>query len=282
MSLECGGVGCCCDPESPVCFVEVQLKARISVAFEYLASWPCPVLMQIVPESDDEQRLQDVELNVPDAELLSRKLGDDGVGWRHWFQVERRFAVEYTAVTTVSRPDTSVQDTMATPLQDLPHDVVKYLMSSRYCPADGFSGFLGQFAGLSGGALVSELSDWCANNIAYDNAVSTSQTTAVDTFAAGAGVCRDFSHLLIGLCRSSAIPARFASVYCPEANPPDFHAVTEVYLGGRWHLIDPTGMGTASRMVRIGVGRDAADVAFLTAFGDLVFEKQAVSVSELD
>ena len=85
--------------------------------------------MQIVPESDDEQRLQDVELNVPDAELLSRKLGDDGVGWRHWFQVERRFAVEYTAVTTVSRPDTSVQDTMATPLQDLPHDVVKYLMS---------------------------------------------------------------------------------------------------------------------------------------------------------
>ena len=89
---------------------------------------------------------------------------------------------------------------------------------------------------------------------------------------------------MIVLARACSIPARFASVYAPDVTPQDFHAVAEVFLanpdgeGGAWHLVDPTGMATAADMVKIGVGRDALDVAFLTAFGTVELVEQQVSV----
>ena len=122
---------------------------------------------------------------------------------------------------------------------------------------------------------------WIKQNLTYDIFGSDGHTTALDTHATLRGVCRDYAHLLIAFARSSAIPARMVSVYGPEVNPSDFHAVAEVWLDGAWHLIDPTGMATADRMIRIGVGRDAADVAFLTAFGILTLNDQAVSVTQL-
>ena len=93
-------------------------------------------------------------------------------------------------------------------------------------------------------------------------------------------MCRDYAHVLIALARASAIPARYASVYSPDVDPMDFHAVAEVYLAGGWHIVDPTGMTTPQRTAIIGVGRDATDVAFLTSFGDMIFKFQQVQVVE--
>ncbi len=83
---------------------------------------------------------------------------------------------------------------------------------------------------------------------------------------------------MITFARAEGIPARIASVYALGVDPPDFHAVAEVFLGGEWHLVDPTGMAREADMVKIGVGRDAADVAFLTAFGEVKFNAQSVTV----
>ncbi|MEP6868231.1 MAG: transglutaminase family protein, partial [Novosphingobium sp.] len=94
-------------------------------------------------------------------------------------------------------------------------------------------------------------------------------------------VCRDFAHLMITLARASEIPARFASVYGLGVTPQDFHAVAEVFLGGEWHLVDPTGMAEPSSIIRIGAGRDAADVPFLSSFGFATFIGQSVEVWEV-
>jgi transglutaminase-like putative cysteine protease len=90
------------------------------------------------------------------------------------------------------------------------------------------------------------------------------------------------------LARASAIPARYCSVYAPGVEPPDFHAVAEVFLadpttpgGGAWHIVDATGMADPASAVKIGVGRDAADVSFMTAFGEVDFDDKMVAVSKV-
>lgn len=97
---------------------------------------------------------------------------------------------------------------------------------------------------------------------------------------ASAGVCRDFSHLGITLCRALNIPARAVSAYAFKLQPPDFHAVFEVFLDGGWWLVDPTRLAHVDGMVRIGVGRDAADVAFLSTTGPCMNNWQEVIVEQ--
>jgi transglutaminase-like putative cysteine protease len=156
---------------------------------------------------------------------------------------------------------------------------VPYLFPSRYCPSNRFVDLVeSEFAGLAGGARIAAMRDWLQGHLSYEPGHSDAQTTAVDTYLARAGVCRDYAHLMIALARAADIPARIASVYAPGVDPPDFHAVAEVFLGDSWHLVDATGMASAPEMAVVGVGRDIGDVAFLTAFGPLEMVGQSVSV----
>jgi transglutaminase-like putative cysteine protease len=99
-------------------------------------------------------------------------------------------------------------------------------------------------------------------------------------------VCRDFAHLGIALCRTLGIPARYVSAYAYRLDPPDFHAVFEAFMQGPdgpgWYLFDPTRMSDPTGLVRIGIGRDAADVAFCTPFGAVEFDKPEVSIVSLE
>jgi transglutaminase-like putative cysteine protease len=108
-------------------------------------------------------------------------------------------------------------------------------------------------------------------HIAFTSNVSSSKTSAVETLIERAGVCRDMTHLMISLCRALNIPARFVTGTDygadPALGPPDFHAYVEAYLGDRWYMFDASGTGIPMGFVRIGTGRDAADVAFATMFG---------------
>ncbi len=153
-------------------------------------------------------------------------------------------------------------------------------MASRYCYLDHFQEFVAQqFDGLEGGAFVVAASDWIKSNFTYANDASDGHTTSYDSFRTRKGVCRDYAHVMISLARSVAIPARIVSAYGPDVAPQDFHAVVEVYLDGRWHLVDPTGMAKPEEIVRVGVGRDAADVAFMTSYGWLDLKTQSVQVT---
>lgn len=165
---------------------------------------------------------------------------------------------------------------------DLPADVLPYLMPSRYSPADQFLRFTGrEFGQWTGGAKVIAIIDWIRSHLDYVHGVSNAQTTAEQTFVDRAGVCRDFTHLGLALCRAGGIPARAVAAYALALDPPDFHAVFEVWLGDGWWLIDPTGLAPVAGLIRIAHGRDAADIAFLTTSGPVEPIAMRVSVVEL-
>jgi transglutaminase-like putative cysteine protease len=158
-------------------------------------------------------------------------------------------------------------------------DAVIALRQSRFCPSDALAGFAaGEFGRLEPGTdLAGAIAAWVFERIAYEGGASGPLDTAVDTLLSGAGVCRDFAHLTIALCRALGIPARLAAVYAPGLSPMDFHAVVEVRRGGCWEVHDPTRLAPRSSLVRIATGRDAADTAFATTLhGTLELTTQSV------
>jgi transglutaminase-like putative cysteine protease len=256
------------------------MKLQIDVQLDYSFEQPCAVLLQIEVAAC---RGQAVEASVlSGAEPRVRVAAQDDLGTRMWLDVEGGMRIDYAARVTVTRPATDLAAQPAAALHCLPAAAVQYLMPSRYCPSDQFATLVhDEFGGLEGGAKIAAMRDWIAGHLSYVPGASDASTTAIDTFVARQGVCRDYAHLMIALARAADIPARIASVYAPGASPPDFHAVAEVFLGDGWHIVDPTGMASAADAAVIGIGRDAGDVAFLTAFGPLAMNSQSVSVRRL-
>lgn len=165
---------------------------------------------------------------------------------------------------------------------ELPPGCLPYLLPSRFCPSDKFMRFAQrEFSGLrDGAAKVKAVLDWIGEHVDYVAGVSTAETTAERTFVDRAGVCRDFMHLGVTLCRALNIPARAVSAYAWKLDPPDFHAIFEVYLDGQWWMVDPTRLAPIEGIVRIACGRDAADIAFMTTSRNCECRKVAVSVEE--
>ena len=181
------------------------------------------------------------------------------------------FEVFYRAVVEVNMP-TQDQQAREYEVAELPAEVLHYLLPSRYCESD----LMGAMARRTFGDLprgwvrVQAICDWIHQHISYEIGSSQATTTARDVLANRAGVCRDFAHLGITLCRALNIPARFVfgHVEFPDP-PPGFHALFEAYIGGQWMLFDPTKMVDLGTIVRIGTGVDATDVAFATMYGDV-------------
>lgn len=192
--------------------------------------------------------------------------------------------VDYKAEVEVHtpQPDPALRET---PVGQVPDDIFPYLLATRYCESDVLCGevvrMFGQLA--PGYQRVRALTDWIRSEIAYKPGSTHSTTTAQEVFEQRAGVCRDFAHLGITFCRALNIPARIVVGYVWFDEPPqDFHAVFEAWLDGQWVLFDPTGMAPVDRLVRIGTGRDAKDVAFATMFGQLQMTRKQVMVLEHD
>jgi transglutaminase-like putative cysteine protease len=157
------------------------------------------------------------------------------------------------------------------PIAKLPLEVMPFLLPSRFVQSDLLYAFAQREFGYleRGHGRVTAICNWICGNFNYWHGSSNPQTTAVDTLIARAGVCRDFAHLAMAFCRALKIPARMVSAYAYGLQPSDFHAVFEAYLGGRWYLFDATRQAALDGIVRIGAGRDAADVAFAAFFGQV-------------
>ena len=242
----------------------MRISIRVDVDYQIYADQA--ILLTIEAAQTDGQTVVDSWLQI-DTATLHRMAGEGAVGGRVWaFAVGERFVVRYGATVDVDRATVDLTALGADPMHALPAEVLTYLRPSRYCQSDLFTEFVAaQFGNLDGGAKVAAILDWVAGGIAYVSGSSSSTTTAIDTFNAGQGVCRDFAHLVCSLARASGIPARYVSVYGADVSPPDFHAVVQVWLGGAWHLVDATRMSCATGLVIIGAGRDAGDVAFMEA-----------------
>ena len=179
------------------------------------------------------------------------------------------FSLRYRARVQVMRPRRNAKASEL-PIAALPDDVLHNLMPTRYCESDLLGpAALKLFGELPPGySRVQAISDWIHRNVDYRTGSSDTTTTACDVFVRRAGVCRDFAHLGVTFCRALNIPARLAVGYAMyETPPPDFHAMFEAFVGGRWELFDPTHMSAPRDLVRIAVGHDAKDVAFSTIFG---------------
>ena len=252
---------------------------EIQVQLEYAFERACSVLLQIEAAARPEQVIRQAHIAVTPAGHFARVPAQDGFGERIWLSVAGRMLADYRATVAIDRPAHDPAALAAVPLHRLPGEAVQYLLPSRYCQSHQFVDFVeSQFGTLSGGTKVAAICDWVAGHLSYVPGASHSGTTAIDTFHAGEGICRDYAHLMITLARAADIPARIASVYAPGVTPPDFHAVAEVYLEGGWQLFDPTGMAQPDEIAVIGIGRDSGDVAFLTAFGPLEMIGQSVTV----
>ncbi len=169
-------------------------------------------------------------------------------------------------------------------LADIPGPVLPFLYPSRYCESDKLNAFaMGRFGALPlGHGRVQAICDWVRRHVQFTSGASAGTTSAADTFVQRRGVCRDFAHLMIALCRALNIPARFATGMDygadPSLGPPDFHAYVEAWLGGRWYLFDPSGTATPLGLMRFASGRDAADCAWATIFGDVLPLNQQLRV----
>ena len=169
------------------------------------------------------------------------------------------------------------------PVTSVPDDVLRYLMPSRYCESDSMSRAAQQLFGQvpPGIGRVRAIENWIHDSIAYLPGFSNSTTTAQEVFVQRAGVCRDFAHLGITLCRALNIPARLVVGYVHFAEPPqDFHTVFEAWLDHQWVLFDGTKKASVDRLVRVGTGLDAKDVAFATIFGRVRLIRQELVVDE--
>ncbi|WP_375289965.1 transglutaminase family protein [Qipengyuania sp.] len=259
----------------------------IETRFRFRADNPTDVLLQFEAARVPEQTLDNLSTTMSDSPHIARVAAQDTIGERLWVRVEGEFDVHHTASATINRMLTELEPLDRLDLHDLPGEAVPYLFDSRYCAGDRFQSFVSsEFGNASGGAKVIAMRDWIADHFAYTPGSSTPTTTALDSFVERQGICRDYAHVMITFARAAGIPARFVSCYAPDVTPQDFHAVAEVFLadpstpgGGAWYLVDATEMADPAEVVKIGVGRDAADVSFLTSFGPTEFLDKTVSVT---
>jgi transglutaminase-like putative cysteine protease len=251
------------------------IEAGFDIAFECPA--PTPMLLQLNVHPSRDADLLTADRITSDPPLPMRSYLD------HFGNRVTRVDVPAGFVTFSDRfviadpgePDRPLPDVSTTAIADLPDDVLLFLVSSRYCDSDKLADFAwSQFGGLPGGARgVRAISDFVHAKIRFSYPDARSTRCASDSMQEGIGVCRDFAHLAIALCRCLNIPARYCTGYLgdigvpPDVNPGDFSAWAEVFLDGQWWTIDARHNHPRIGRIVMGRGRDAADVAMSTAFG---------------
>ena len=262
----------------------MKLKATCDITVT--AASDCPLIAMLRPRSGQTQWIisdrYDLQPWVPVTEFvdsygnLCQRLivpqGQMRIAVEVTMEVEDHIAVDF--------------DAPQTPITELPDSVLHYLLQSRYCPSDKMQDKALAVAGAAqpGYAQVEMIRAWVHDNLQYRYGVSSATTDALDTLAHGAGVCRDFAHVGIALCRSLQIPARMVVGYLHGLDPMDLHAWFEAFVGGRWYTFDATQDAPRGGRIVLAYGHDAADVAFISDYGPhpLQVEDMQVEVTQVE
>ncbi|MDB5413349.1 MAG: uncharacterized protein JWR10_1684 [Rubritepida sp.] len=250
------------------------MRLKLGCHLEYSTTGPVPFVFNVEVQSFPGQAVEQETLSIsPDLRLEHWTMPESG---NRYFRVNLPggpLSIRYTATVNVTPALDNPTEVAEIALSNLPLSVLPHLYPSRYCQSDKLDRFarstFGHFH--TGYSRVNAVCNWINEYVAYEGGVSDAMTSAFDTVTQRAGVCRDFAHLGIAICRALGIPARYISAYALRLYPPDFHAVFEAFLAGphgpAWYVFDPTRLADPGGLVRIGVGRDAAEVAFSTIFG---------------
>jgi transglutaminase-like putative cysteine protease len=267
-----------------------QVRIRVGCEFQFDASLAVPAVVFLRARSDGGVTVESETWHVQPTASFSDLVDIYGNQARRIVIGAGKASLRYDAeVTTSAALDEINPDAVQHRVEDLPGEILIFTLASRYCLSDMLSDVAVNLFGTSplGWERVQAVCDWVHDNVRFDYAASSPDATSVDVFEARVGVCRDFAHLAISLCRALNIPARYVFGYLPviDVSPPpdpmDFCAWMEVYLGGRWWTFDPRNNARRIGRVVIARGRDAMDVAMVTSYGRLLLEQMTVWADEI-
>jgi transglutaminase-like putative cysteine protease len=266
-----------------------MIRLRIALELDYDIAVPgCDFVFNIHAAHTQRQRVVAEALKL--SQPLQPVVETDPVTGNRYLRVNALpgpLRVSYDATIDLRHHMAEPAGIAEVPVARLPLDVLSYVYPSRYCQSDRLHKFaMREFGQLwQGYGRVQAIRDWVLQHTTFTSNSSTSGTSAVDTLLEAVGVCRDFAHLMIALCRAINIPARFTTGIDygadPALGPPDFHAYVEAFLGDRWYLFDPSGTAIPMAFVRFGTGRDAADVSFATIFGTVACSAPRISIEAI-
>ena len=251
----------------------------VGCELEYVTASPTSFLFQVNAAQTNRQCTINENLSVsPGITLTTLDIGLHGNKAQRCFVQPGSFCLYYEATVQLSPEVDFANELSERHFNELPSCVLPYLNPSRYCESDLLGNFaLKQFGPSPQGLVrVRSICDWVFNNLIYVSGATDSQTTARDVFVQRQGVCRDYAHLSIAICRALGIPARYVCGYAVNLQPADFHGFFEAYLGEDWYLFDATRMAIAGGLVRIATGQDAADVPFATYLGSALLKSKKV------
>lgn len=267
----------------------MKIRAGYRITFDSAAPTPMNLLLSVHPERRGELITPDsVQFSVPCA--VSTHL--DGFGNLLTRVVAPPGPVTFSSdflINDTGEPDAVAMDAKQAPIEDLPGDVLPFLAASRYCETDELTPLAWSLFGQtpSGWRRVQAIVDWTHQRLAYDYKRARPTRTARQAYEEATGVCRDYAHLAITLCRCMNIPARYCSGYLgdiavtPLPTPMDFHAWFEVYLDGAWHTFDARHNERRVGRILISRGRDAADVPITATFGTTWLTEFSVITEEV-
>jgi transglutaminase-like putative cysteine protease len=262
----------------------MKLKAACTITLTAASS--CPMIAMLRPRSGQTQWLISDRYELQPAVPVSEFVDSYGNLCQRLIvpQGQLRIAVEVT-MEVAAQIDVA-PNAPFTPMLELPDSVLPYLLQSRYCPSDKMQEQALALVGDTqpGYAQVEKIRAWIQHNLAYQYGVSSASTDALETLAHGAGVCRDFTHVGIALCRALQIPARMVVGYLHGLKPMDLHAWFEAFVGGRWYTFDATQDAPRGGRIVLAYGHDATHVAFISDYGaqPLQMDEMRVEVTALD
>lgn len=263
----------------------MKFKAHCEIQYQVLL--PTTFIFNIQVSKSSSQTVIDEKLDIDPSFPLEEFTSNNGDVRFLRIQVNEPgpFKIHYEAIVDHQYQVIEGQDLLKNDLvSTLDAGVIPYLFPSRYCQSDKLQELVFREFGKIDNtfAKVSAIAEWVYENVSYKSGITNSSTSALDTLTERAGVCRDFAHLAIALCRALSIPARYCTGYAYNLKPPDFHACFEAYIGGEWMFFDPTKMVPVNGLVKIGNGRDAADAAVASIFGKTDLLSIQVGCESLD
>jgi transglutaminase-like putative cysteine protease len=269
----------------------LDITIRAGLEFVYTASAPTPILLLIKPRLDRWQHIEKEQLSFEPHVAMEEHEDEHGNLVHRFVLVQGETRIRHDAFVAVpSVPENFGAIDEPIPVEELPLPLLRYTLPSRYCDSDKLLNFaFEKFGNVPHGLQrVQAICDWVHHNIEYRFGSGSPFTAASEIIAQGFGVCRDFAHTAIALCRTFNLPARYVTGYVPDVgfldpgSPMDFHAYFQVYVGSRWQTFDARFNVPRIGRIKIACGLDAVDGAFSTVYGAATLSSFCVWAYQVD
>ena len=259
------------------------MKLKVACQLDYDSKENAPLILMLRPQNGSQQQLIEENYfltpNIPINEyqdvygnLCQRVIAPLG-----------KLSIKTSSIFEISESLETNFEAAFVPVENLPNEAIIYTLPSRYCESDKLYNLAFEITQKFswGYPQVEAIRSWVKSHLTYEYGRSSSSTSAFDVSINRHGVCRDFTHLCLALCRAINIPARMVVGYLYDLKPMDLHAWFEAYVGDKWYAFDATQDSPKGGRVVIAYGRDANDVAFASQFGDMELKSMWVSVERV-